>query len=212
MSKDDEMILVVPTALFRQVGYFQGFCADAAKYRETLLAPLNVQFRRRGDMERDPSFKQLIPYMLFCWENPESRELSVFAYTRGAGMGEERLHAKTSVGVGGHINNIDMAHSMESGAARDFYREGLHRELHEEVVLDPANILSERCVGLINDDTNDVGTVHLGIVHRIDLSAPVLTPNEPDLIESGFRPISELLAGGVNFETWSQISLNALFG
>lgn len=212
MSKDDEMILVVPTALFREVGYFQGFCADAEKYRSVLLAPENVSFRRRGDMEHDPSFKQLIPYMLFCWNNPVGGELSVFAYTRGSGMGEERLHAKTSVGVGGHINNIDMAHSLELGAKRDFYREGLQRELNEEIVVNPAMILSESCVGLINDDTNDVGTVHLGIVHRFDLAEPLLSPNEPDLIESGFRTLSELFSGRYRFESWSEISLNALFG
>lgn len=211
MSKDDEMILVVPTALFKEVGYFQGFCTDAEKYRSALLAPKNVSFRRRGDMEHDPSFKQLIPYMLFCWENPADKTISVFAYTRGRGMGEERLHAKTSVGVGGHINNIDMAHSHEAGAVRDFYREGLLRELNEEIVIDPKNILRETCVGLINDDTNDVGTVHLGIVHRFDLAQPVLAPNEPDLIESGFRTLDELFGGKYTFESWSEISLKALF-
>ena len=212
MSKDDEMILVVPTALFRQLGYFQGFCADAEKYRSTLLAPENVLFRRRGSMEHDPSFKQLIPYMLFCWENPADGALSVFAYTRGKGMGEERLHAKTSVGVGGHINNIDMAHAQETGSKRDFSREGLLRELHEEVVIDPKRIRSETCVGLINDDTNDVGQVHLGIVHRFDLTEPILTPNEPDLIESGFRTLPELFGGSYKFESWTEISLKALFG
>ena len=212
MSKDDEMILVTPTALFREIGYFQGFCTDAEKYRTALLDPENVSFRRRGAMEHDPSFKQLIPYMLFCWTNPATGALSVFAYTRGKGMGEERLHAKTSVGVGGHINNLDMAHSLETGAKRDFYREGLQRELHEEIVIERANILRESCAGLINDDTNDVGTVHLGIVHRFDLAEPILTPNEPDLIESGFRTLDELFSGRYNFESWSEISLKALFG
>lgn len=209
-AKDEEMILVVPTELFHKTGYFQGFCAEPDRYRRTLLAPENVQFRRRGDMENDPSFKQLIPYMLFTYQDPASERLTVFGYVRGDGMGEARLHRLMSVGVGGHINDEDFAHSHETGAKRDFYREGLMRELNEEVVLDSP--YRETVVGLINDDLTEVGKVHLGIVHRFELEKPNVTANESELIESGFYPVDELLASGRGFESWTKITLMALFG
>ena len=205
-AKDEEMILVVPTAQFREIGYFQGFCANPGRYLGKLLAPDNVQFRRRGDMENDPSYKQLIPYMLFTWKNPETERESVFGYVRGEGMGEERLHHLMSVGVGGHINATD----KEAGAGCDFYRKGLMRELHEEVVLGSDYV--EKCVGLINDDSTEVGKVHLGVVHQFRLERPNLKANEPDLVESGFFDIQELLTGGRAFESWSEIALKTLFG
>ena len=205
MSKSDEMILVVPTELFKRIGYFQGFHADAQPYRR-LLSPENLRFMRRGDMEKDPSYKQLIPYILLLWTDPQTGAPWLFTYTRGTGMGEARLHAKMSVGVGGHINNTDMV-----AGGCDPYWEGLLRELHEEVRLDPAIILSERCAGLINDDDTEVGTVHLGVVHIFELARPEVVSNEPDLLQSGFRPVEELKKTPDAFESWSRISIEALF-
>ena len=207
-AKDEEMILVVPTGLFHEMGYFQGFCGEPERYTE-LLNPAHLRFARRGDMENDPAFKQLIPYMLFTHTDPEGR-VSVFGYVRGKGMGESRLHNLMSVGVGGHINDTDAARAAGSETGRDIYREGLLRELHEEIVL--GSPYTESCVGLINDDRNDVGKVHLGIVHRFELESPCVTPNEPDLAESGFYDVRDLLAGGRRFETWTEITLRALFG
>ena len=208
-AKDEEMILVVPTRLFHELGYFQGFCDQPERYVGTLLAPGNVSFRRRGDMENDPSFKQLIPYMLFTYREPDG-DLTVFGYVRGDGMGETRLHHLMSVGVGGHINNEDFAHSHEAGAERNFYREGLLRELNEEVILE--SDYRERCVGLINDDLTEVGKVHLGIVHVFELTEPKVRARESELVESGFYKVKDLLAGGRSFETWSEITLKTLYG
>jgi predicted NUDIX family phosphoesterase len=70
----------------------------------------------------------------------------------------------------------------------------------------------ERCVGLINDDLTEVGKVHLGVVHLLDVAEPRVQPREIDIIEAGFRPIPEMLANLDGFETWSQICLRALFG
>jgi predicted NUDIX family phosphoesterase len=206
--KDEEQILVVPTDLLHSIGYFQGFCAEPSRYAR-LFEPVNLRFARRGDMESNPDFKQLIPYMLFTHRDPDGCE-SVFSYVRGRGMGESRLHNLMSVGVGGHINETDYARAVGSKDGRDIYREGLLRELHEEVVLESSYV--ESCVGLINDDQNEVGKVHLGIVHRFELEAPCVTPKEPDLIESGFYDIKTLLASGRRFETWTEITLRALYG
>ncbi len=201
-----EQVLVVPTSKFREIGYFQGFSQEADKYRAGLLRPENVRFLPRNEAEHDPSFKQLIPYMIFCHTNSDG-ETSVFRYVRGKGQGEARLHSKASVGVGGHISSID--HS-ENGEMHDLYREGMRRELEEEVVLESE--FTERCVGLINDDLTEVGKVHLGVVHRFDLKEPKLRSNEPDLIQCGFVPVAELLKDLSGFETWSAICLEAMFG
>ena len=207
-AKDDEMILVVPTELFRSLGYFQGFCGEPRRYAD-LLSPDNLAFRRRGAMESNPAFKQLIPYMLFTHTGADGR-VSVFGYVRGKGMGEARLHNLMSVGVGGHINESDLARAARPNDGRDVYREGLLRELREEVAVESP--YTESVVGLINDDQTEVGKVHLGIVHRFELESPRVTPNEPDLIESGFYGVRDLLESGRAFETWSSIALRALFG
>ena len=200
----EEHVLVVPTALFHELGYFQGFRRDVEQYRKTLLAPQNVSFRPRSGVEKDPSFKQLIPYMIFSHTGKDGT-VRLFQYVRGKGTGESRLRRKRSIGVGGHLSADDVANN-----AHDFYREGMLRELREEVVLDSA--FTEECVGMINDDETDVGKVHLGIVHRFELEETSLQSNESDLIESGFVPVTEMLRDLSGFESWSAICLEALFG
>ncbi|MDO5553054.1 MAG: phosphoesterase [Planctomycetia bacterium] len=203
----EENILVVPTGLFRQLGYFQGFCDRVADYAGELLAPEHVLFRPRSLMEQNPEFKQLIPYMIFCYTDDQGT-VSVFNYVRGKGMGEKRLHSKRSIGIGGHLNDHDAETSQRPG--HDVYHEGMFRELREEVIL--RSPWTQRCVGLINDDLTEVGRVHLGVVHRFDLQTPDMMANEEDLIESGFLPVSELLAMPEDsLESWTAISLAALF-
>jgi predicted NUDIX family phosphoesterase len=197
-----EHVLVVPTAMFHELGHFQGFCAEVDRYFAALTDPAHTSFRPRDQVEHDPSFKQLIPYVVL--QHASSRgEVTVFQYTRGRGQGEGRLHAKRSIGIGGHISAID---GLPGG---DIYHEGLRRELDEEVAIDSPGTL--RCVGLINDDQTDVGRVHLGIVHIYELQSPAVRPREAELIESGFRPVRHLLSELDRFETWSQICLQALY-
>jgi predicted NUDIX family phosphoesterase len=129
----------------------------------------------------------------------------LFDYQRGSGQGERRLHAKRSVGVGGHISSLDAS----AGASNDAYREGMRRELEEEVFVDTR--YSERVVGLINDDETPVGQVHLGVVHVCDVDEPHVRPREADLLDAAFRPIAEILPRLDQFETWSQIAVLALF-
>ena len=198
----EEHVLVVPTPIFHALGYFQGFCTDVDRYRDVLLDTKNVQFRPRSEVETDPGFKQLIPYMIFCHAD-SSGDVHIFQYVRGKGMGESRLHQKRSIGVGGHIAAEDRGHPSD-----DVYREGMLRELHEEVVL--RTTFAEQCIGLINDDSTEVGSVHLGIVHRLDVAEPNVFSNEADLIESGFMPLRELRNYKDQMESWSAISLDAL--
>lgn len=205
MSTDvaTEQILVIPTQVFRDLGYFQGFRAEQGEYLEKLLDPAHTSYRARPEMEEDPSFKQLIPYVIFTYR-ADDNALQVFQYSRGKGGGEKRLHAKRSIGIGGHISTLDAA---DTNAA--VYEAGMRRELDEEV--EHADVRSEQLVGLINDDETPVGRVHLGVVHLIELDRPSVKARESELVDSGFRPVKELLGELEQFETWSQIALRALF-
>ncbi len=196
-----EQVLVVPTELLQQLGYFQGFMPGADGYLETLLSPRHTSYRPRSEMEADPSFKQLIPYVIFSHRDAAGN-LSVFCYTRGTGQGERRLHSKRSVGIGGHISSDDAGGNKP-------YAEGMRRELDEEVIIKTP--YTERCVGLINDDETEVGKVHLGVVHIFDVEKPEVAPREAEIMNARFRPVDELLQSLDGFESWSRICLEALF-
>lgn len=197
-----EHVMVVPTTLFRSLGYFQGFSANTDKYLTSLFHEDNTSYLPRDAMEQDPEFKQLIPYCIFRHRDSDGT-ISVFQYTRGGGQGESRLHHQRSIGIGGHVSSDD-------SDSKEPYREGMRRELDEEVRID--TVYTESCVGLINDDENEVGKVHLGIVHILDVETQDVFPREADIANAQFVPVNELLSEMDQFETWSQICLRALFG
>lgn len=204
-SVGSERVLVIPTEVLHRLGYFQGFCGEVDRYLGELLRPEHMSFRPRLEVEHDPRFKQLIPYMIFCHSDAAGC-LRVFQYTRGNGQGEARLRSKRSVGIGGHISAEDRG----LDGCGDSYTQGMRRELEEEVFLDTRYTC--RCVGFINDDQTEVGRVHLGLVHRIDVQRPAVYPRESEIVAAGFEPVETLLADLSAFETWSQICLRALFG
>ncbi len=199
-SLQTEQVMVVPTELFHSCGDFEGYCAETDKYLTTLLDPLNTQYLPRDQMKQDPGFKQLIPYCIFQYVDDTGKH--VFQYTRGKGQGESRLHSKCSVGIGGHISTLDLADASP-------YQDGMQRELDEEVIIDTR--FTQSCVGLINDDSNDVGKVHFGVVHLFTVEQPKVAARETEIIDSGFSPVNGLLDNLDRFETWSQICLRALF-
>ena len=205
---DAEQVLVVPTSLFHSLGHFQGFSADLDRYLSGLLDGEHVSYRARGEMEEDPSFKQLIPYAIFCHTDAAGAR-RVFQYTRGSGQGEGRLHSKRSIGIGGHISSVDADRSTGDAAADNPYQEGMRRELEEEVVIHTSYV--DRCVGLINDDESEVGRVHLGVVHILDVETADVEPRESEILDAGFQSVEQLLDDLSGFETWSQICLEALF-
>jgi predicted NUDIX family phosphoesterase len=193
-----EHVLVVPTLLFHEIGHFQGFNANVEPYMETLFDPMHTRYLARPEAEEDPSYKQLIPYCVFrCGDD-------AFFYTRGSAQGEGRLHAKRSIGVGGHISTLDRDSSDEP------YLAGMARELDEEIEIESG--YSEQLVGLINDDETEVGKVHLGVLHIFELDEPKVRPLEESMIDTGFAPITDLLRDIDQFETWSQIALEYLRG
>jgi predicted NUDIX family phosphoesterase len=198
--KVDERVLVVPSAELDRLGRFQGFSADAERYITALLVPELIQYRPRSQVEDDPSFKQIIPYVVFRSGD------AVFCYTRGKSQGEARLHRLRSLGVGGHVSEQD----TQGGKSLDAYESAMRRELEEEVeVASPGRI---RRVGLINDDSTPVGQVHLGVVHLFELERPHVAAREEGLAEAGFLPLAHVLTIQHEFETWSQICIASILG
>jgi predicted NUDIX family phosphoesterase len=192
----DERVLCVPAEHFRAVGYFHGFRRADDGYRAALLDPALFTFRPRADMETDPAFKQLIPYVVLKCGG------ELFQYRRGGSGTETRLHALRSLGIGGHISEADAA-----GGA-DPYRAGMLRELAEEVTI--GCHYAERFLGFINDDRTFVGSVHLGVVHLFELDEPRAAPREDALADAGFVSIERVRAERAEFETWSQFVLDEL--
>ncbi len=192
-----EHVLVIPTSVFHEIGHFQGFSGDTNRYLDVILDPAYASYRPRPEMEEDPSFKQLIPYCIFQCDG------QVFEYRRGNDQGEVRLHAKRSIGVGGHVSTLDLDGEQTP------YLTGMKREIEEEVDLQAE--WTESCVGLINDDETEVGKVHLGIVHVFTLDKPKVTPREKSMINAGFAPPEQLVSESDQFETWSQICLRHLY-
>ena len=154
-------------------------------------------------MELDPDFKQLIPYVIMQWHDPSDGVDKVFTYTRGGGGGESRLHAKRSIGVGGHISSVD------AEGSDDPYTAGMKRELSEEVTIDSPYV--DQREGLLYDPSNEVGRVHLGVVHRFLLDRPEVSSNEAELAEGEFLSVAQLTEQFDCLETWSQLCLKALY-
>jgi predicted NUDIX family phosphoesterase len=196
-----EHVLVVPRALLEEIGCFEGIRTqglDAAVAR--LLDPANHFFMDRAAAEEDPTHKQLIPYCVFrCGER-------ILHYTRGKSGGESRLHAKISVGVGGHVNPVDTGGGK---TGPDAYHAAVTREIEEELELPEYH--GHRIIALLNDDSNPVGQVHLGIVHLVDLKSDAVTAREDALADLGFSTLAQL--DGQRFEeleTWSQFCIRHL--
>lgn len=195
----DSTVLVIETNKIERIGPFQGYVANVQDYLSVLLAPENNLFLLRTQAEQDIRYKQLIPYVVLRFQD------SVFSYVRGKKSSESRLVAMRSIGVGGHIEPIDQ--SLFS-SDRDMYLEAARREVSEEVKLDSP--FHEQIVALINDDSTDVGKVHLGIMHIWDLAEPKVTKREGLITQSGLVPIESLKANLEELETWSQIALQVL--
>lgn len=200
MSKyADENVLVVPRELFDELGAFEGFSDQVAHYLPPILDPVNNFFLARDKAEDDPTHKQIIPYAIFHHGN------EVLRYFRGGGSGEKRLASKGSIGIGGHVNDCDF---QAASLDRDTYNVGFEREIEEELDIDGS--FSHQIVGLINDDSNEVGQVHLGVVHLVSLDTKSVKPAEDNIDQLDFLSIDQLKAEIDGLETWSSICVDQL--
>ncbi len=198
-SYEDENVLVVTRDLFDELGAFQGISSNFNHYLPSFLDPENNFFLPREEAEDDPCHKQIIPYAIFKHENRFLR------YVRGKKSGEQRLASQASIGIGGHINQND---AEEASLERDTYMTGVEREINEELVIE--GNYTQRVVALINDDSNSVGQVHLGVVHLFDLDSGGVTPGEANIEELKFLTLEELANERDRLETWSQICIDNL--
>lgn len=190
MSGPGERVLVVPrSAVIAGSGWLGLLEVDP---RSVLTAiERSGRFEPRAAMEVDPSFKQVIPYLVLR-DGPR-----VFLMRRTRAGGDARLHERWSIGVGGHLNPGDAG-----------VNGGLRREWGEEV--DADFVPHFRFRGLLNDDTTDVGSVHLGLVYEADAEGRPVAVRETEKLSGGFVEVSAVRAVYDGLETWSQLILPSL--
>jgi predicted NUDIX family phosphoesterase len=195
----NENVLVIRRELFDELGSFQGLNFEPDKYFKAILSRGSNFFIPRADAETNSAYKQIIPYALISFEN------TVLHYVRGKKAGEQRLIAKGSIGIGGHMNETDESlFAMDEQA----YRAGVAREVNEEIKIDTP--FEDRIVALLNDDSTEVGRVHLGIVHIFKLKEPKVQKREAMITGLSFLTKEELILRRESLESWSQICVDAL--
>jgi predicted NUDIX family phosphoesterase len=189
-AASDELVYVVPRPLVVPGDGWLGIRSAGA---EEILATVAAsgRFAPRPAMEVDPSFKQIIPYLVLR-DGPEW-----FLMQRTRAGADSRLHDRWSIGVGGHLNPGD----------GDLYG-GLAREWREEVVAGFEPDL--RFVGLLNDDTTDVGRVHLGVVFVTDAGGRPVVVRETDKLTGEFAPARAVRDVRDRLETWSRLVFDHL--
>jgi predicted NUDIX family phosphoesterase len=199
MNPPVENILVIKRSLFDELGSFEGLNFEAEKYLSVILSRGNNFFLPRSQAETDPAYKQIIPYVLLAFED------RVLYYVRGKEAGEQRLVAKGSIGIGGHLNDADAG---LFNLDEEHYNRVVEREVHEEI-----NLLAKshnRVTALLNDDTTEVGRVHLGVVHVFKLAEPKVAKRERMITKLAFLSKAELAARRESLESWSQICVDSL--
>jgi predicted NUDIX family phosphoesterase len=189
----EEHVLVFPSSLLDQIGLFQGLSFEPEKFADITSNPKNHIYIKRKEAEINPTYKQLIPYAILHCNG------KIFVYRRGKLLAEKRLFDYYSIGVGGHISISD------PGLFGTTYEDGLKREIHEEVFLESA--YTQRIAAVLNDDSNEVGKVHFGIVHVLELEKAAVKPRERSINETKFVSPGELQKDIDRFESWSRICI-----
>lgn len=186
----DERVFVVPRAAVPDQAGWYGLRTDRLDEFVTAVER-DGSYEPRPEMEQDPSFKQIIPYLVL---RDGSR---YFLMQRTTAGGDVRLHGRFSIGIGGHLNPGD-------GGLLG----GLRREWQEELVAEfmPAF----RLVALLNDDTTPVGAVHLGAVYLADAGGRPVAIRETDKLIGAFASAAEVAAVVDRLETWSQLTFEFL--
>lgn len=197
----EEQVLVVERKVLEQAGMFQGLTFDVERYLRELFARGVPRFIPRSQAESDPSYKQLIPYVIMTYGG------KTLSYVRGRRAGEVRLVGRRSIGIGGHINPVDEMPLFDADF-RDAYFAAVSREVAEEVSVEAGYV--DRVAALLNDDSTDVGKVHLGIVHVWNLDGPRVTKREQMITQLAFMSPAELQEVRDSLETWSSLCLDNL--
>ena len=194
MDKNDEQILVIKSSILFVNGKWQGLKTDNLEYYLDLIKK-HAEFKRRGDVENDDTYQQIIPYMLFSYKD------NFFAYRYLAAAGEQRLvNNNYQLGVGGHINKDDV------NGEGDILEVGAMREWEEEVHF-KGKFLDKKLVGIIKDETNSVERVHVALVYHFVGDSPEIYVEETEKMEGKLMSVSEL-GQNVSHSPWMQIVYN----
>jgi predicted NUDIX family phosphoesterase len=182
---DGELVLVVPrTSLMGDPGWY-GLTTEALTGFEPVVAR-DGEFRPRAEVEVDRSWKQVIPYLVL------RDGTRYFLMRRTQAGGDARLHDRWSIGVGGHLNPGD---GDLAGGLRREWREELRADFEPEFTL----------IGLLNDDTTDVGAVHVGAVYVADAGGEAVEIRETDKLSGAFAAPAEVAAVVDRLESWSAL-------
>src|SRR5262249_49752118 len=193
----EERVLCFEQNLLEGAGVFQGLSTEIEKYLPLVTSSSHVRYLNRSEAEQDKRYKQLIPYVLILHNE------RILRYRRGKGGQETRLHGLYSVGVGGHIAEED--HGLFSSGLG--YHEGMRRELREEVAISEVN---EAAVAVINDDSTEVGFVHFGVVHVMNVTDNGIVGRRSGIVGPEFIPVAEALKDPSGYESWSRLCLENL--
>lgn len=186
----DERVYVVPRAAVLDDAGWYGLRTDEIGSFVAVLER-SGSFEPRHLMEVDPTYKQVIPYLVL-------RDGDLFFLMQRTTAGADaRLHNRYSIGVGGHLNPGD----------GDLLG-GLRREWSEELVAD--FVPEFHLVALLNDDTTEVGAVHLGAVYVADAGGQPVAIRETDKLTGGFQPPDAVAAVADRMETWSRLTFEFL--
>jgi len=188
----DEQVLVVPRASLMGDPGWHGITIEGLDRFEAIVAR-DGEFRPRAEMEVDRSWKQVIPYLVLRDGD------RYFLMRRTKAGGDARLHDRWTIGVGGHLNPGD---GDLAG--------GLRREWREEI--DAAFEPDFRLIGLLNDDTGDVGSVHVGAVYVADAGGRPVAIRETDKLSGSFADPAEAAAVADRMESWSALVFDHLEG
>lgn len=185
-----ERVLVVPRSSVPDRAGWYGLRTDGLDAFLDVVAR-DGRFEDRAMMERDPEYKQIIPYLVLRDGD------RYFLMRRTKAGGDARLHDRWSIGVGGHVEPGDMG-----------LRGGLQREWREELVADFEPAFTP--LAMLNDDTTEVGAVHLGVVVIADAEGRPVTVRETHKLSGTFVEAEAVAAGAEHLETWSRIVFDAL--
>jgi predicted NUDIX family phosphoesterase len=189
-----EQVLVVRREDMFPDGAWHGFVSEDLDRHQRVIRDRHF-FKPRAEVENDPSFQQIIPYVVFRHRD------RYFLTHRLRASSEKRLRKQYSLGVGGHINPGDLG-------GGDPILDGLRREWSEEVIY--AGRFEARMLGLLNEDSSPVSKVHLGVVFLVDGDTPDITIRETDKLAGELMTLEEMRMYYLAMESWSQIVYDRL--
>ena len=194
MSVATEQVLVVRREDIFPDGAWHGFVTENLDRHQRVIRERH-DFRPRSEVENDPTYQQIIPYVVFRHRD------RFFLTHRLRASSERRLRKQYSLGVGGHINRGDLG-------AGDPILDGLKREWEEEVVYDGK--FEARLLGFLNEDSSPVSKVHLGVVFLVDGDSPNIRIRETDKLAGELLTLEEMRMYYLAMESWSQIVYDRL--